>query len=102
MLKIQQVEEPLTGDDEVLVQVEATAVNRADTLQRKGAHPPPKGASPYLGLECSGTILSVGKNVTRWNIGDQVNFFYLIMLFCLCILMCCCLMMDLASGVLFS
>lgn len=75
VLKIQQVEEPLTGDDEVLVQVEATAVNRADTLQRKGAHPPPKGASPYLGLECSGTILSVGKNVTRWNIGDQVFFF---------------------------
>ncbi|KAL8112966.1 hypothetical protein AgCh_020328 [Apium graveolens] len=72
VLKIQQVEEPLIGDDEVLIQVEATAVNRADTLQRKGAHPPPKGASPYLGLECSGTILSLGQNVTRWNIGDQV------------------------------
>ncbi|KAK1375269.1 Alcohol dehydrogenase superfamily [Heracleum sosnowskyi] len=72
VLKIEQVEEPQIGDDEVLVQVEATAVNRADTLQRKGAHPPPQGVSPYLGLECSGTILSVGKNVTRWNIGDQV------------------------------
>lgn len=72
VLKIQQVEEPQIGDDEVLIKVEATAVNRADTLQRKGAHPPPQGASPYLGLECSGTILSVGKNVTRWNIGDQV------------------------------
>lgn len=72
VLKIQQVDDPQIGDDEVLVKVEATAVNRADTLQRKGAHPPPQGASPYLGLECSGTILSVGKNVTRWNIGDQV------------------------------
>lgn len=72
VLKIQQVDDPQIGDDEVLVKVEATAVNRADTLQRKGAHPPPQGASPYLGLECSGTILAIGKNVTRWNIGDQV------------------------------
>lgn len=101
VLKIQEVDEPYIGDDEVLVQVEATAVNRADTLQRKGAHPPPKGASPYLGLECSGTILSLGKNVTRWNIGDQV-IIYLILLFCLYILICSCLMIDLGSGVWFS
>lgn len=41
-------------------------------VQRKGAYPVPKGASPYPGLECSGTIESVGKNVSRWKIGDQV------------------------------
>lgn len=75
VLKIQEVEEPQIGEDEVLVKVEATAVNRADTLQRQGGYPVPQGASPYLGLECSGTILSVGKNVTGWKIGDQVFFF---------------------------
>ncbi|KAK7412283.1 hypothetical protein VNO78_03736 [Psophocarpus tetragonolobus] len=72
VLQLQEVEDPQVGDDEVLIRVHATALNRADTLQRKGSYPPPKGASPYPGLECSGTVLSVGKNVSRWNIGDQV------------------------------
>ncbi|KAK6264791.1 hypothetical protein QUC31_012997 [Theobroma cacao] len=72
VLQLQQVDDPEIKDDEVLIKVEASALNRADTLQRKGAHPPPKGASPYPGLECSGTVLSVGKNVTRWKVGDQV------------------------------
>ncbi|KAF1895381.1 hypothetical protein Lal_00044031 [Lupinus albus] len=72
VLQLQQVEDPQIKDDEVLIKVEATALNRADTLQRKGSYPPPKGASPYPGLECSGTILSIGKNVSRWKIGDQV------------------------------
>ncbi|MCI27212.1 quinone oxidoreductase PIG3-like, partial [Trifolium medium] len=49
----------------------ATSLNRADTLQRKGGYPPPQGASPYPGLECSGIIESVGKNVSKWEIGDQ-------------------------------
>ncbi|XP_021295220.1 quinone oxidoreductase PIG3-like [Herrania umbratica] len=72
VLQLQQVDDPEIKDDEVLIKVEASALNRADTLQRKGAYPPPKGASPYPGLECSGTVLSVGKNVTRWKVGDQV------------------------------
>ncbi|KAH9796777.1 PKS ER domain-containing protein [Citrus sinensis] len=72
VLQLQEVEDPQIKDDEVLIKVEATALNRADTLQRKGSYPPPKGASPYPGLECSGTILSVGKNVSRWKVGDQV------------------------------
>ncbi|KAL9452594.1 hypothetical protein AB3S75_008391 [Citrus x aurantiifolia] len=72
VLQLQEVEDPQINDDEVLIKVEATALNRADTLQRKGSYPPPKGASPYPGLECSGTILSVGKNVSRWKVGDQV------------------------------
>lgn len=72
VLQWQEVDDPLVGDDDVLIKIEASALNRADTVQRKGSYPPPKGASPYPGLECSGTILSVGKNVTRWKVGDQV------------------------------
>ena len=72
VLQLQDVEDPQIKDDEVLIKVEATALNRADTLQRKGSYPPPPGASPYPGLECSGTILQVGNNVTRWKVGDQV------------------------------
>ncbi|CAL0309416.1 unnamed protein product [Lupinus luteus] len=72
VLKLQEVEDPQIKDDEVLIRVEATALNRADTVQRKGSYPTPKGASPYPGLECSGTIESVGKNVSRWKTGDQV------------------------------
>ncbi|XP_028765608.1 quinone oxidoreductase PIG3-like [Neltuma alba] len=61
-------------DDEVLIKIAATALNRADTLQRKGSYPPPRGASPYLGLECFGTVEAVGKMlpggklVTMWGL----------------------------------
>uniref|UniRef100_A0A2N9FSM9 Enoyl reductase (ER) domain-containing protein n=1 Tax=Fagus sylvatica TaxID=28930 RepID=A0A2N9FSM9_FAGSY len=72
VLQLQEVEDPELKEDEVLIKVEASALNRADTVQRRGAYPPPKGASPYLGVECSGTILAVGKTVSRWKIGDQV------------------------------
>ncbi|KAL7605649.1 hypothetical protein Lser_V15G16546 [Lactuca serriola] len=72
VLKLQEVEDPKLKDDEVLIKVEATALNRADTLQRQGKYPPPKGDSEYPGLECSGTIEAVGKNVSRWKVGDQV------------------------------
>ncbi|KAF9672286.1 hypothetical protein SADUNF_Sadunf11G0025600 [Salix dunnii] len=72
VLQLQEVEDPQIKEDEVLVKVEATALNRADTLQRQGKYPPPTGASSYPGLECSGTIEAVGKKVSRWKIGDQV------------------------------
>ncbi|KAM0950965.1 putative NADPH:quinone reductase [Dioscorea sansibarensis] len=72
VLQLHDVEDPSIGDDEVLIQVAATALNRADVIQRKGFYPPPKGASPYPGLECSGTILAVGSSVHRWKPGDQV------------------------------
>ncbi|XP_028803193.1 quinone oxidoreductase PIG3-like [Neltuma alba] len=72
VLQLQEVEDPQIKDDEVLIKIAATALNRADTVQRKGSYPPPRGASPYPGLECSGTVESVGKNVVRWKIGDQV------------------------------
>ncbi|XP_039113884.1 LOW QUALITY PROTEIN: quinone oxidoreductase PIG3-like [Dioscorea cayenensis subsp. rotundata] len=72
VLQLQDVEDPSIRDDEVLIQVAATALNRADVSQRMGSYPPPKGASPYPGLECSGTILAVGSSVHRWKPGDQV------------------------------
>ncbi|KAF3961084.1 hypothetical protein CMV_014257 [Castanea mollissima] len=72
VLQLQEVDEPELKDDEVLIKVEASGLNQADTVQRSGAYPPPKGASHYLGVECSGTILALGKSVSRWKIGDQV------------------------------
>jgi putative PIG3 family NAD(P)H quinone oxidoreductase len=62
--------EPKSG--EVLIKVEAAGVNRPDLLQRKGAYPPPPGASPILGLEVAGTIAAVGPNSGIWKIGDRV------------------------------
>ncbi|PSS24677.1 Quinone oxidoreductase [Actinidia chinensis var. chinensis] len=72
VLQLLEVDDPKVEDDDVLIRIAAAALNRADTLQRKGRHPPPKGASEYLGVECSGTVEAVGKNVARWKIGDQV------------------------------
>jgi putative PIG3 family NAD(P)H quinone oxidoreductase len=60
------------SDDQVLVDVAATAVNRADLLQARGLYPPPPGASPILGLEMSGRVASVGDQVSGWQIGDRV------------------------------
>lgn len=57
---------------QVLVQVAATALNRADLLQRAGKYPPPKGETDILGLEFSGSIVALGDGVTRWQIGDRV------------------------------
>lgn len=66
--------DPVPGEGEVLVDVAATAVNRADVSQRQGNYPPPPGASEYPGLECSGTIVGSGPGVetTGWAVGDRV------------------------------
>ena len=72
VLKVAEVPDPDVTADEVLVEVAATAVNRADTLQRRGYYPPPPGASEIIGLECSGTIVEVGANVRGWGVGDEV------------------------------
>ncbi|MEI8057473.1 MAG: NAD(P)H-quinone oxidoreductase [Actinomycetes bacterium] len=66
-----QVPDPVPAAGEVLIKVAASAVNRADLLQRQGFYPPPAGAPPYPGLECSGTIIALGASVTDWSIGDQ-------------------------------
>jgi len=66
------VEDARPGPGEVLLDVVATAVNRADLLQRQGHYAPPAGASPYLGLECSGRIVELGADVQGWAVGDEV------------------------------
>ncbi|MGY1844687.1 NAD(P)H-quinone oxidoreductase [Modestobacter sp. SYSU DS0875] len=67
-----EVPDPVCGPGEVVVDVVATAVNRADLMQRQGFYPPPPGASEVLGLECSGVISEVGDGVTGWSVGDEV------------------------------
>lgn len=63
---------PSIATDEILVKIGATALNRADTLQRKGVYPPPPGASPIIGLEMAGEVVEVGEAVERWKVGDRV------------------------------
>jgi putative PIG3 family NAD(P)H quinone oxidoreductase len=67
-----EVADPRPGPGEVLLAVVAAGVNRADTLQRQGHYPPPPGASPYLGMECSGRVTALGDGVTGWSVGDEV------------------------------
>lgn len=71
-MKIGEWNKPVPGEKEILVKIEATAINRADTLQRQGKYPPPDGASPIMGLEMSGTVVSVGEHCTHWKEGDRV------------------------------
>ncbi|CCK28778.1 Quinone oxidoreductase PIG3 [Streptomyces davaonensis JCM 4913] len=67
-----EVPDPVPGEGEVLIEVAASAVNRADLLQRQGFYNPPPGASPYPGLECSGRIGALGPGVSGWAVGDEV------------------------------
>lgn len=70
-LALAEVPDPTLAPDEVLLDVVAAGVNRADLLQRQGHYPPPPGASAYLGLECSGRVAAVGADVTGWAVGDE-------------------------------
>jgi len=72
VLQWTEVPDPQPGPGEVLVEVAAAGVNRADLMQRQGLYPPPAGAPPYPGLECSGTVAALGDGVGRWSVGDQV------------------------------
>jgi putative PIG3 family NAD(P)H quinone oxidoreductase len=72
VLRWEEVPDPVCGPGEVVVDVAASAVNRADLLQRQGFYPPPPGASEILGLECSGVISEVGEGVGGWTVGDEV------------------------------
>ncbi|MFI7212968.1 NAD(P)H-quinone oxidoreductase [Micromonospora maritima] len=67
-----EVPDPEPGPGEVVVEVRASAVNRADLLQRQGHYPPPPGAPAYPGLECSGTVRALGPDVTGWAVGQEV------------------------------
>ncbi|WP_370171255.1 MULTISPECIES: NAD(P)H-quinone oxidoreductase [Hyphomonas] len=71
-LTLGNFEKPALNPGEVLVKVAASGLNRADLVQRRGAYPPPKGASPIMGLEISGTIVETGEGVSRFKTGDRV------------------------------
>ena len=72
VLTLAEVPDPDLAAGEVLVDVVAAGVNRADLLQRMGFYNPPPGASPYPGLECSGRIAALGEDVAGWQVGDEV------------------------------
>ncbi|GAB2776456.1 NAD(P)H-quinone oxidoreductase [Nocardioides salsibiostraticola] len=72
ILSVQDLPDPQAGPGEVVIRVAATAVNRADLLQRKGFYPPPAGVTETIGLECSGTIAAVGPGVEGHQVGDEV------------------------------
>jgi putative PIG3 family NAD(P)H quinone oxidoreductase len=71
-LKWADVPDPEYGPDEVLVEIHATALNRADLMQRAGNYPPPPGAPDIIGLEMAGRIAALGANVSGWQVGDRV------------------------------
>jgi putative PIG3 family NAD(P)H quinone oxidoreductase len=72
VLRWTEVPDPVAGPGEVLLDVVAAGINRADISQRKGAYPPPPGAPEYPGLEASGRIAALGEDVTGWSVGDEV------------------------------
>lgn len=73
VLTVEEVADPVPGPDEVLVRVAASAVNRADLLQRMGLYPDPRGAVPEIpGLEFAGTVVAVGARARLWQVGDRV------------------------------
>jgi putative PIG3 family NAD(P)H quinone oxidoreductase len=72
VLRLEDVPDPVPGPGEALVEVTAAGINRADAMQREGGYPPPPGAPPYPGMECSGRISAVGPDVTGWQAGDEV------------------------------
>jgi putative PIG3 family NAD(P)H quinone oxidoreductase len=72
VLEWSEVPDPVAGAGEVVLDVVASAVNLADIHQREGHYPPPPGAPPYPGLECSGRVRTLGEGVTGWAVGDEV------------------------------
>jgi NADPH:quinone reductase-like Zn-dependent oxidoreductase len=72
VLKIEEAPRPEIKPGEVLIQVEAAGVSRADVMQRQGRYPPPPGASQTLGLDIAGTIAEVGSGSGQWSVGDKV------------------------------
>ena len=72
VLQWMEVPDPEPGPGDLLIDIAATAVNRADLMQRQGLYPPPPGAPSYPGLECSGRVAAVGPEVSGWREGDEV------------------------------
>src|SRR5688572_10851076 len=71
-LALEDVPDPQPSEHQILVDVKATALNRADLLQRRGVYPPPKGESEILGLECAGVVSATGSGVSAVKPGDRV------------------------------
>jgi NADPH:quinone reductase len=72
VLRIVERPDPVPAAGEVLIDVAAAGVNRPDVMQRRGAYPPPPGASDIPGLEVAGTIVALGDGVREWRVGDRV------------------------------
>jgi len=72
VLRWAEVDDPVPGEGEVGIDVVASAVNRADLLQRMGFYPPPPGITDILGMECSGRVSALGSGVIGWSVGDEV------------------------------
>ncbi|XVV12661.1 NAD(P)H-quinone oxidoreductase [Actinoplanes sp. CA-131856] len=72
-LALREVPDPVPAEGEVVVDVTAAGVNRADVSQRQGFYPPPPGASAYPGLECAGVISAVGPGVSGRHVGERVS-----------------------------
>lgn len=72
VLRIEEIPDPTPGPEELLVDVVATALNRADLLQRRGQYPGPPMAHEVPGMEFAGRVAAVGERVTRWSVGDEV------------------------------
>jgi putative PIG3 family NAD(P)H quinone oxidoreductase len=72
VLEVRELPDPEPADGEIVIDVVASAVNRADIMQRMGHYPPPPGASDTLGLEVSGTVSAVADGVDRWSVGDRI------------------------------
>lgn len=72
VLRLNEVPDPVAKPGEVLIDIAATAVNRADLVQRRGLYDPPPGAPPWPGLECSGIVAATTDDVSEWQVGDQV------------------------------
>ena len=74
-LRWDNVPDPVCGDEDCIVKIEAAALNRADLMQREGDYPPPPGCPEWMGLEIAGTIIEIGavaKEKSDWKIGDKV------------------------------
>ena len=72
VLKVVDSEIPVPNDNQILVKVMAAGVNRPDIIQRQGNYPPPENHSPILGLEVSGYIEKIGKNVKNFSLNNKV------------------------------
>ncbi|MGZ4447085.1 MAG: NAD(P)H-quinone oxidoreductase [Nocardioides sp.] len=71
VLTVSELPDPVPGPGEVVLDVAAAGLNRADLLQRMGFYPPPPGASDVIGMECSGTVSAVGEDVEGWSVGNE-------------------------------